>query len=300
MVTKWIKSSGGVLVPIGTEHRANRRATTNYVELAQQAARIRSLYSQENVRIHQNSGLAQILAAGDALLIQSLSNTSTTDMSLIWKVLHLERIAKSLKSLGGHPQSRAYLKALKSGDLDFLQRKHSNAKNRLFELEVWRSLNSTGPFATLDEPDVNLSLQSLNIGFACKKIYSTAGVSKVLSNAVNQIRSNPCDFGLVAFNIDELLPAESIIKVGTYDQASDLLSHRCHDFLVEAERHLLRYFKQNDIIGAVASCSAIVDTIRQKPQFSNIQQWYIWTVPQLDGAGLSAARKVRDFLKCGN
>ncbi len=137
-------------------------------------------------------------------------------MELVFKTLHIARISTAIHVLSGEDLRNKYLKDLLRGTLNFFEREISHAKSILWELEVCAKIRKAIPDTQLAEPDVVVSLKGQKIAIPCKKIFSEKGVSKVLSNAVSQFE-NLFDFGIVAINIDDLIPADVLLKASTFE-----------------------------------------------------------------------------------
>lgn len=266
--------------------KTHRRRVSSIEEFRTMAHELRVAFQSEGIALNPQSGIAELIRAGE-----EISDTGIGDFLL---GLHLERVYRAIVPLSGHSFRKQYLHKLKSGNLRFLNRVKSPARNHLFELEVWRSLNNLkAKCADLDEPDVHVKLGNSDIGIACKKIYSENGVSKALSNAVKQIDNHCPGLGMVAFSIDDLFPEGESVGAGTIDEASNFLAGVCKDFLISNEGNLKRYFRSGRIVGALAFASTIVEATRDSPKYSNMQQMYFWTTPDLG----QAAKKAQDELK---
>jgi hypothetical protein len=265
-------------------------------ELGNRASEISALYDAEGIELHSNSGLAELITG--ALELASSSEIEGQDAKGdILLGLHLERVYKALMPLKGHTKRQHYLRKLCTGDLRFMNRTPAAARDSLFELEVWRSINELrSSAAELDEPDVVLSLPLMKVGIACKKIYSKLNFSKTLSNAVKQIRTNCPGLGIVAFSIDDLFPEGEGVGARTFDSASNFLSDQCQDFLAENERLFIKYFKGSDIVGALAVASTVVKITDEKPLYSNMQQWFLWSAPELNDNAQKAVIHLRKLI----
>ena len=264
-------------------------------ELGNRASEIRAFYEAEGIRLHSQSGLTELIN-GALELASSKNEVHGTEGDLLLG-LHLERVYKALMPLKDHPKRGQYLRKLRTGDLRFLNRTPSQARDCLFELEVWRSINELRRNAAeLDEPDVVLKLPSMNVGIACKKVYSKLNFTKTLSNAVKQIRANCPGLGIVAFSIEDLFPEGKAVGAKTFNSASDFLSGQCQNFLAEYEKAFIKYFKGSDIIGVLAVASSIVDTTTEKPRYSNMQQWFLWSAPELNDNAQKSVIHLRKLL----
>lgn len=244
--------------------------------------KIVKLYADANITINSNSQLAKLLDS-----VQQLSNAlscgenSKINMNLFFKALHVERVASAFEFLETEEKKNKYLNDLLNGTLDFFERKPSHAKSILWELEVWTKLKNAMFHAYLKEPDVVVNFGKSIISIPCKKIFSEKGVPKVLSEAVSQIEKSS-EFGIVAMNIDDLLPGGVVLNARTFSQQADKLYNENVKFLNKHKRHFVRYFNKSRIIAAIISTSAISDIHNESPKFNNTDQWTIWTVPGLN------------------
>ena len=87
------------------------------------------------------------------------------------------RIADAIIPLANEPDPYPYLKRLLSDTLDLFKRQESDAKNILWELEVWSKLKRERSNAYLQEPDLMVDLGNAKLSIACKKIYSRNNVT---------------------------------------------------------------------------------------------------------------------------
>ena len=154
------------------------------------------------------------------------------------------------------------------------------AKDTLWELELYQILRAHSIKASLGEPDIVANYSGAQVGIACKKFYSESNVSKVLSNAVGQIEKT-FELGIIAINLDDLLPADSIIKVKTLEQMSGALVQRNDDFLRAHERHLRRYLTPGRALSALISCSAFAIVTESQRPLMNARQSTVWHIPGL-------------------
>jgi len=242
---------------------------------------IETLYSNANIIINRNHPLFFLLKdAKDIASEWSKGNVKGTDMNKLFNAIHIERIHSAICLLKGEKNKDKYLKDLLNGSLDFFDRENSHAKSIFWELEVFTKIKKVIPCTVLDEPDIVVNINQLSIALPCKKTFSEKGVPKVLSNAVNQIEKRH-EFGIVAFNIDELIPKSVILKAKTFQEASNKLHAHNMAFLGRHERHFLKYLSASRIIGVIASTSLVADILEETPKFNNFSQWAIWTIPNL-------------------
>jgi hypothetical protein len=199
---------------------------------------------------------------------------------LLFRVSFLDRIADAVLPLATVPDRAKYLTVLTSGSLDLLQRDLSITKNILWELELWARLCGRGLSATLHEPDLVVHFEDATVGIACKKLYSDNNVAKVLSEAVGQIEATH-DFGILAVNLDDLVPAGQILKATTQAAMGKRIEQINEAFLIKHKEHFLRYLKPGRVISALVSTTLLAELSAHKPAFNIASQMTVWAVPGL-------------------
>ncbi len=250
-------------------------------------AGIENLYSRANLRIHRNHQLFSLLCdAKEVASVWARGSFSETDVNQFFSTLHIERIYNAVRLLDQESNKYRYLKDLLNGSLNFFDRNKSHAKSILWELEVFTKIRKVITSTALEEPDVVVDMNQISIALPCKKIFSESGVPKVLSNAVSQIEERH-EFGIVAMNIDDLIPEKVLLKSRTFQEAGDRLHARNMEFLGRHERHFLKYLSSSRIVAVLASTTLVTDILDDTPKFNNFSQWAIWTIP-----GLNAKHKL--------
>lgn len=250
-----------------------------YEAISSHVEGIERIYSKSNIRItHQLFSLLN--DAKDLAAQWAEGNIVETDMNKLFNSLHIERIYDGIKLLDGYDNREKYLKDLLNGTLDFFLREISHAKSIFWELEVFTKIKKVIPDTHLNEPDIVVDIGRYSIAIPCKKIFSEKGVPKVLSNAVSQIE-NQHEFGIVAINVDDLIPESVLLKARTFQEAGNKLHDQNINFLKRHERHFLKYLSASRIVAVIASTSMVTDILDESPKFNNFSQWSIWTIPGL-------------------
>lgn len=242
---------------------------------------IERIYSNSNVNIGSSHQLIGLLNdAKDIAAEWANGNSAKIDMRKFFNLLHIDRIYSGIQILSSENNKEKYLKDLLNGTLNFFHRKNSHAKSIFWELEASTKLKKVIPETHLNEPDIVVNIDNYNIAIPCKKIFSEKGVPKVLSNAVSQIE-NEYEFGIVAINIDDLIPEGVLLEARTFQEAGDKLHARNMEFFERHERHFLKYLSDSRIVAVIASTSMITDILEESPKFNNFSEWAIWTIPGL-------------------
>jgi hypothetical protein len=252
---------------------------------------IQDAFNDCGIKIREQSYLFRLLS--NTLKNYGASNTPYE----IFKALYVNRIYSALKNLENFQDKGKYFKDLLRSTLDFMEVSQSHSKNILFELEVAGSLRNIFKDTYLDEPDIVVPFNDGNVGIACKKIISENNFEKQLSNGVKQIKDNDFIFGIVAVNIDNLLPEKTILNANTAHQALDMLHNKNMQFINKHSTKFFNYLAENRIISVLVVSSTIADLSDEKPRFINISQSTIWTIQEL---GKEHKNKIDQFKRLAN
>ena len=232
-------------------------------------------------------------ALSDSWLLNRVDKLSVISL---FRAGHLDRIANAVLPLKHVSNRTKYLTALTSGSLDLLQRQKSHAKNILWELELWSILQRRSFDAILsDPPDIVVTFEGSTIGIACKKLYSEKHVQNVLSEAVAQIEA-AFDFGIVAVNLDDLVPQNAILSAPNQETMSQVIVDFNARFLELHERHFRKYLASGRLIAALVSTAILADVYRRRTRFNNAWQSTIWTIPGLPADKHTQLCRFRDQL----
>lgn len=272
-----MKSEGLFMVDLQRSERERFR----HEAITAQIEGIEGLYAGSNIAINRLHPLFSLLSDAKALASEwELENFNQPGILKLFSALHVQRIYAGIKSLVSDANKEKYLKDLLKGSLNFFDREISHAKSIFWEIEAFTKIKKVIPGACLEEPDIVVNIGQLSIAVPCKKIFSENGVPKVLSNAVSQINRSH-EFGIIALNIDDLIPEGVVLNARTFKEASDKLHSRNMEFFSRHERHLLKYLSASRIAGVIASTSVVADIHDETPKFNNFNQWTIWTIPEL-------------------
>lgn len=279
--------------PMKTLEKSNKQRF-KHDAISLNVSEIESIFAKSKIKISRSHQLCNLLSDARGLAAEwSKGNISDTDMNKLFSALHVERIYSAIQLLELEKNKDKYLKDLLNGTLNFFDRDISHAKSILWELEAFTKIKKAIPETYLEEPDIVVNIDQYHIAVPCKKIFSEKGVPKVLSNAVSQIE-NEHEFGIVAMNIDDLVPESVLLKARTFGEAGDMLHAQNMAFLERQERHFLKYLSTSRIVAVIASTSMITDILDESPKFNNFSQWAIWTIPGLEPQHKTVIENFRD------
>lgn len=271
------KTESGLLVPVGSTTEANFFSKTSVASTYINAGEMLQLFRRNGFDPSRSSSLMTLL---DQASDSGETPGEQVSYGQLFASLQLRRVIDAVETISNDPSLPRLLFEMLDGTLDLLARAQSKAKDTLWEIELLRIFRANGINAEFGEPDLLLAASAAPVGVACKKLYSTANFSKVLSSAVSQIQRSR-NLGIVAVNIDDLIPANSILKAATPDVATKMLDKKIYGFMVEHERHLRKYIEPGRAIAVIVSCAALADLYQTDPRFCNVRQTVAWHIPSI-------------------
>jgi hypothetical protein len=288
----WHHESSGVITPAGVHSDLSFVSTETFLRIKEKAAEIEALYESSSVALPKTCHLSQLIEdariLSDAWLLNRKHELTATRQ---FRVMHLNRIADAVLPLHDIPERTKYLVSLTSGNLDLLSRHRCHAKDVLWELELWSALRSRSFDVSLLEPDILARFEGLKLAIACKKLHSDRHLQNVLSRGVAQVKSSS-DFGIVAINIDDLIDANVILRIGSVAMAERFVTAINDRFLFVHDRHFRKYLSSGRLLCVLVSTAVIADIPSARPRFHNVRRSSIWTIP---GLPVEKERMLRRF-----
>lgn len=253
-----------------------------FESLAAKSETLRQLFGRFSLDVTSNMSLRQYFLDVEILRdFQADNSKQPPKFSNLLGALQLQWIAEAVLS-GEVPLGYGNkLRELLDGDLNLLKRRRTRAKDALWEFEV-RNILARGNIAChFDEPDLVITERIPSVGVACKKIYSEANVSKTVSTGVGQIK-NRHGAGVVALNIDDLLPEDKILKVKNTDRAIEILRDFSTEFIARHEHTFRKYLQDGRCIFIMASAGSLADIEESNPRFNGVRQSVSWNIPGMN------------------
>ena len=268
---------------------------TNFFKLNEKAKSIELLYAEAGIRLPPESTLASLIR-----IVKSVAERRSADPAAghthmeMFRAVQLYRVADAILALGDVANRGIYLRKI-TANLDFFTSEQSSAKDIFWELELWWAIRRKLPSARLeDPPDIVLELDGGSIGIACKAVYSEKSVPKALSTGVRQVKTN-CDAGVVAFNIDSIIPPGCVVK--EKDKAA--LDRRFHSeidgFVKRHHRHIIRYLDDQRLAAVAVYISAVADIYGWSVPFNTVRYGLVYAAgrpTQVVGALLEQFREL--------
>ena len=261
------------------------RTTRDYQEIKVRALQIRDLFRRQNIQFNAASAIGVLLKDAEVLADTFIAGQSgASEFKILMNAAHLDRMADALLLLEGEANCNVYLNKLTSKSLNFLGRIPSQAKDIYWEIELWALLKRNFSNVRLvDPPDIILDTPDGPLAIACKKIYSKKNVARQLSSAVKQLEIFD-GIGIAAINIDDLVPADALLRSKTTVEMLRFIDAENIRFLSLCHRPIQQYF-ENGRLSAVAVCTNLLAEITHDgTRFNNARQMTIWAWPHVPPA----------------
>ena len=86
----------------------------------------------------------------------------------------------------------------------------------------------------------------------------------------------------MAFNIDDLLPKNYVIRANNQEQSGRLINQMNLKFIRHHERHFRKYLSSGRVLSAFVSTCVLVETPEGEAKLNNQRQSTIWMIPGLE------------------
>ena len=206
---------------------------------------------------------------------------------------HANRISEAVLAVVGEPDAEQCLRRMADKSVNLSSRTPSQGKDALWELDLLSFMRRRGVTAILkDPPDILADFGFGDYPLACKKVYSEKGVEAQMRKGVKQL-SGFGGAGLVAFNIDDLVPESVVLQSRSQNDASDFLANLNRSFIERHQMRLQRFVTEGRCDGVLVATSILADIANSSQRFNNFLQVTIWTLSEMDVARRSRLDVVR-------
>lgn len=274
-----------------------RQQVSSYAEVASRADQVRQLLLEHNLRVHRDSTLATVLRDAQRLATGATEGEQTPEkIRVLVNAAHADRVCSAFLSIVGDPLFRSYLKRVSSNPIDLSLRNMSQGKDALWEIALLATLRSLGIDTAFQEPpDIVASLCTGGLPIACKKIYSEAGVEAQLRKGVSQL-ARAGTGGLVALNIDDLVPEDVILRGESVAATGEFLSQRILEFIDTHRMVLQRYVHAGRCDGVLISISVLAGIALPTHRLNNYTETAIWTLDSIAAPASARIAELRSVL----
>ncbi|QBZ89931.1 hypothetical protein EPZ47_14760 [Pseudomonas viciae] len=233
--------------------------SSTYSEVAQLVDVAERAILERGIRFTPQSVLHKLFA--DARKLDRDWRDSSRSPSLVTGInsVYAEKIARIVTDLIDAPGVEEALQRIAGSDINLSHRLKSQGKDALWELSLLTTLLRKQISAELvDPPDIVVELQMGSYAIACKKIYELKSLFSRLRDGAKQISKSGSP-GVIALNIDDLLPGDHILTSQSPKVALDILSRETKRFFQQNFAAFDRIKEKSCLDGVLISASTISD-----------------------------------------
>jgi hypothetical protein len=269
---------------------------STYSEISERSSELREVLAQRGVRFHRDSTLGKVLRDAESLAREWEAGNRELEFRLLVNAAHANRISEAVLSVRDDRDAQQCLVRIAGNDMNLSGRAQSQGKDHLWELDLFYALRRHGFSGRLvDPPDIVVELLGSPYPIACKKIYSEKGVQAQMRKGVKQL-INQGEGGLVALNIDDLVPDDTILRSADRRDASNFLAKFNHDFVERHRLTLQSFVKGGRCDGIFVSTSVLADLKNSKPRFNLVTENQLWTLDCIDFKAQARVAELRKKL----
>jgi hypothetical protein len=281
----------------GTLRQSEPDQAWTYEEIAAKCHEIRGLLQSLKVRLHRDSALGVILREAEALAQEWKMGKRGGSLRRLINAAHANRIAGGLLAAQEDNGALECFKRMAGNDMNLSRRSPSQGKDALWELELGSFMKRRGVKVDhVDPPDLVVDLGFGAYPLACKKVYSEKGVEARLRDGAKQLKAYDSP-GLVAINIDDLVPEDSLLQSATQATASDFLAKWNEEFIERHRFHMQRYVNDGRCDGVIVSTTVLADIVGSRTRFNTYTQATLWTLNNIEPVASERVLCIRQVLE---
>jgi hypothetical protein len=231
-------------------------AVWTYREVADRSEAVRAELERRKIRLHRDSALGTLLREAEALAREWDEGTDHGGIRRLMSAAHANRVAETVLTIAGEPGAEECLRRMAGNDMNLSERGPSRGKDALWELDLLSFLRRRSIETVLREPDIVANFGIGDYPIACKKVYSERGVETQMRKGVHQMSAFG-GAGLVAFNIDDLVPADVLMKSPTSLEATNYLAGLNRYFIDRHQRHIQRFVTEQRCDGIIVATTVL-------------------------------------------
>ncbi len=233
--------------------------SSTYSEVAQLVDVAERAIRERGIRFTSQSVLHKLFADARKLDREWRDSSKSPDLVTGINAVYAEKIARVVTDLIDAPGVEEALQRIAGSDVNLSHRLKSQGKDALWELSLLTTLLRKQISAELvDPPDIVVELRMGSYAIACKKIYELKSLFSRMRDGAKQISKSGSP-GVIALNIDDLLPGDHILTSQNPKTALDILSSETKRFFQENSTAFGRIREKNCLDGVLISASTISD-----------------------------------------
>jgi hypothetical protein len=261
-----------------------------YDEMRVLCIELKSELSERGISYHSNSALGQVLRSVENLARDWENGERAGYIRDIINASHARRIADACIAASTDPGANECLRRVIMKNTNLAERVSSQGKDALWELELSQMLKRRAVAVQhVDPPDLICSLCFGKYPIACKKVYSEKGVEAQVRKGAQQLHEYGLP-GLVALNLDDLVPADSVLQSPTFLGAMEYLHSFNADFIRRNQLKMQRFLKDGRCDAILISTATFADIRESERRFNSISTTTLWTI---ETVSLQARERIR-------
>lgn len=247
-------------------------------DVAHSVSLAKAILADLNIKVGESSVLHKIFQDSIKTSVFWEESKDKLNFKMALNLLYADVITSAIINLQDDPALRIPLDRIARSDITRGGRSPSRGKDALWELVLLDSMRKASIVAKLiDPPDIVADMSFGRYSIACKKVYSDANVEKQLRIGIRQVIESG-NKGIVAFNLDNLTPEDSILSKSDGEGSLRRLAAFNDEFV---ERHRWAFqdaVKAKKIDGILVSTSVPADIKTDVRRLNNLSQYTFWTL----------------------
>lgn len=269
----------------------------SYDEMRTLCLDLKSELKKRGISYHSNSALGRVLKSVEHLARDWENGERSGYIRDVINASYARRIADACIAASTDPGANECLRRVILKNTNLAERVSSQGKDALWELELGYMLKRRGvPVQHIDPPDLMCTLDFGDYPIACKKIYSEKGVEAQVRKGAQQLHEHGLP-GLVALNLDDLVPADSVLQSPTFDSAMDFLHSFNSDFIRRNQLKIQRFLKDGRCDGIMIYTSAFADVKESERRFNSVSTTTLWTIETVSPQAWERIRSMRKIFE---
>ena len=256
---------------------------SSYDEIAHDCQKLRQALSKLGIRFRSGNDLGRTLLVAERLAASYAAGEKSGELSTLIIVAHAQRLVRSMLDAIDDPGALECIKRIVGSQIDSLDRQRSLGKDALWELDLANRLKrQSAKVQHVDPPDLIIDMSFGKYGVACKKIYSEKGVEAQVRKGIKQIEKRSCH-GVVAVNIDDLVPADVYLRAQTSAHSSNFLHNFNYEFISRHASKLSKFIGAGACDGIFISTTVFSKIEGNRASYHNQSESVLWALDNISG-----------------
>lgn len=249
--------------------------TNTFDEIAAKAKNVRVGLEERGIKLRAGSALWQLLRQADTLSLVWAEGGKPRN-EVVWDTLHVNRLADVVTNLLDEPGIEMALTRMAGSVMQPDDRRVSQGKAAFWELVLLSFLKDRGFSVKAAEPDILVDFGFGDYPIACKKSWSEKGIEDHVRKAAKQLAPFR-NGGVIALNLDDLVPSGHGLAVPTLEQASLKLSRAQQSFIEKHKGLLAKAVIEGKCEGFIISTTVNAVLTEEETQPNLVSNFTVWS-----------------------